>query len=121
MDHVDNDDDNDHVDDSDNHNDYDGDDYGKAELRNGWVISYTKCANFWNWSTLRPIKVKFVKTKYTWGNFSSLWYGALFIISNKDANSHIQIYMLICMVLTHCQIWVWNSNPKKMALIEQIL
>ena len=46
MDHVDNDDDNDHVDDSDIHNDYDGDDYGKAELRNGWVISYTKCANF---------------------------------------------------------------------------
>ena len=101
VDHVDNDDDNDHVDDSDIHNDYDDDDYGKAELRNGWVISYTKCANFWNWSTLRPIKVKFVKTKYTWGNFSSLWYGALFIISYKAANSPIQIYMLICMVLTH--------------------
>ena len=40
---VDNDDDN--VDDSNIHND-DDDDYGKAELRNGWVISYTKCANF---------------------------------------------------------------------------
>ena len=45
-DYLDNDDDNDHVDDSDIHNDDDDDIYGKAELRNGWVISYTKCANF---------------------------------------------------------------------------